>query len=163
MPWTETCAVDQRLRFVMEYELGEEPMAVLCQQYGISRKTGYKWLGRFLGEGPEALKDRSRAPRHHPNEVCAAVEQAILSLRGEHPRWGPKKLRVVLQRDDADHEATRMTAMRVTASHHQGGPDPTIKITAKESTAVSSAMASRYAGSARRSTYLSIRRRREDR
>ena len=100
MPWTETCAVDQRLRFVMEYELGEEPMAVLCQQYGISRKTGYKWLGRFLGEGPEALKDRSRAPRHHPNEVCAAVEQAILSLRGEHPRWGPKKLRVVLQRDD---------------------------------------------------------------
>jgi len=51
MLWKETCAMDQRMRFVVEYEFGEEPMAALCRKYGISRRVGYKWLGRYLAEG----------------------------------------------------------------------------------------------------------------
>ena len=78
MPWKERCAVDERMRLMVDYESGEEPMAALCRRYGVSRKTAYKWLHRFLAGGVEGLKDRGRAPKHHPNEVCEEVEAAIL-------------------------------------------------------------------------------------
>jgi transposase InsO family protein len=99
MPWKETCAVDERMRFVVECEVAEETMAALCREYGISRRSGYKWLGRFLAEGGLGLEDRSRAPKGHRNQVLPEVEAAILSARSVHPTWGPKKLRVLLERE----------------------------------------------------------------
>jgi transposase InsO family protein len=77
-------------------------MAELCRRFGISRKTGYKWLGRFL-DGCE-LDDRSRRPRHSPAAVAAWLEDAIVRARKQRPQWGPKKLRAVLQRDNPDVE-----------------------------------------------------------
>ncbi|MFL5259014.1 MAG: helix-turn-helix domain-containing protein, partial [Hyphomicrobiales bacterium] len=62
MGWKETCAVDERMRFVMAAEQCEEPFAVLCRRFGVSRKTGYKWLERYDSEGVTGLVDRSRAP-----------------------------------------------------------------------------------------------------
>ena len=100
MPWKETCAVDQRMRFIVEYDLGELPVTVLCRKYDISRKTAYKWLRRFDAEQLEGLKDRSRAPLHHPNQVSSKIEQAIVKARLTHPTWGPRKLRVILKRKD---------------------------------------------------------------
>ena len=102
MPWKESCAVDQRMRLVAEYELDELSMAELCRKYGVSRKTAYKWLARVAREGLDGLKDHSRAPRHHPNEVAAEIEQAVLGLRAAHPTWGPKKLLRRLQNGDSD-------------------------------------------------------------
>lgn len=93
MPWQESCVMDQRIRFVLERERDEVSMAELCRAYGVSRKTGYKWLARALGEGLDRLKDRSRAPQRHPNQTPPAIEQAVLALRARHPHWGPKKLR----------------------------------------------------------------------
>jgi hypothetical protein len=46
MPWRETCRMDERMRFVLSCEAGEESFAALCRVYGVSRKTGYKWLER---------------------------------------------------------------------------------------------------------------------
>lgn len=92
MPWMESCAVDQRIRFVIEYERDEVSMSELCRKYGISRKTGYKWLARALKEGLDRLGDRSRAPHRHPNQTSPEIEQAVVVLRAEHPTWGPKKL-----------------------------------------------------------------------
>lgn len=101
MPWTETCAMEQRTRFIMEYELSELPMRALCRKYGISPKTGYKWLHRVRKYGLEAgLRDRSRAPHRRPNQVRLELEEAIVAVRLAHPTWGPRKLRVVLERDD---------------------------------------------------------------
>ena len=102
MPWMETCVMDQRAVFVLDVLRGEVSMACVCRRYGISRKTGYKWLGRFDVDGVSGLSDRSRAPRRHPNEVSAEVEAAVVSLRHRHPTWGPKKLRAWLLR----HEPT---------------------------------------------------------
>ncbi len=102
MPWKETCALDERMRFVMEYELGEESMAALCRIYGVSRKTGYKWMDRFADSGVLGLVDQGRAPHRHPNEVSRQVEQAVLAARQAHPTWGPKKLGVILRRQDGD-------------------------------------------------------------
>lgn len=97
MPWTETCALDERTRFVVEYDLDELAMAELCRKYGISRKTGYKWVARADEDGLTSLSDRSRAPQVHPNQLPAALEAAILAARRRHPTWGPRKLRELLK------------------------------------------------------------------
>jgi putative transposase len=97
MPWKDTCPMKERSRFVVEYESGRYSMAELCRMYGISRPTGYKWIGRYEAEGPPGLGDRSRAPRRHPNAVPAESEAMVLETRATYPTWGPKKLRAWLQ------------------------------------------------------------------
>ena len=98
MPWKETCAVEERLRFVFDCRAGDFSKAALCHMYGISRPTGDKWLARYAEGGLDALPDRRRAPARHPNQVPEEVERAILEARRAHPHWGPKKLRVLLGR-----------------------------------------------------------------
>src|SRR5437870_12703985 len=66
MPWLETSPVEQRERFIHDHRLELYTMAELCTRYGISRKTGYKWLARFEEAGRPGLRDRSRAPRRRP-------------------------------------------------------------------------------------------------
>jgi putative transposase len=98
MGWMETCAMDERMRFVLAVEREEESMAALCRRFGVSRKSGYKWLGRYREEGVAGLADRSRAPRHHPQEVSAELAERCLEVRRAHPTWGPVKARAVLER-----------------------------------------------------------------
>jgi transposase InsO family protein len=90
--------MNERVKFIARYLQNEEPLAALCEDAGISRKTGYKWVARYEEGGVAALEDRSRAPRSHPHAVPAAVIDAIVTLRRRHPRWGPRKLLVVLRR-----------------------------------------------------------------
>ena len=99
MPWKVNSRMDQRMRFIVDWDSGEYSLAQLARICGISRPTGYKWLGRYKAEGIEGLRDRSRAPRHHPHAVGKEIEEAVLALRLAHPTWGPKKLRHRLQRD----------------------------------------------------------------
>ena len=89
--------VEERARFVLEYESGEFNLAELCRQYGIARKTGYKWLERFAEHKLEGLQDLSRAPLRHPNQTPRGIEEQVLELRRAHMRWGPRKLRRYLQ------------------------------------------------------------------
>ena len=91
MPWIERCRLDERIAFVRLVADGE-PMAALCRQFGISRQTGYKWWARFEEDGVEALADRSRRPRSHPNETPAHIVEVIIEARARHPFWGPRKL-----------------------------------------------------------------------
>ena len=65
MPWSETCAMDERMRFIVAASEDEAVMSQICAEFGISRQTGYKWLGRYQAEGAEGLKERSRAPVRH--------------------------------------------------------------------------------------------------
>ena len=102
MPWRETTPMEQRLELVREYESGMFTMTELAAEYGISRKTGYKWLAQYAAEGALGLQDRSRRPHHHPQAIDAALIDAILAIRRRHPRWGPKKLLTVARRRDAD-------------------------------------------------------------
>jgi putative transposase len=98
MVWMETCAVDERMRFVLAVERQEEPFAVLCRRSGISRRTGYKWLERYQEGGVEALVDRSRAPLHHPQAITPEIAESCLAVRRAHPTWGPAKVRGWLER-----------------------------------------------------------------
>jgi len=96
MPWRETCAMEERLKMVLEWEAGGLSVSELSRCYGISRKTAYKWLGRYRAGGVAGLADRSRAPLHHPRALSAAVVEAVLSVRRRYPSWGPKKIRAYL-------------------------------------------------------------------
>ena len=97
MPWTETCAMDERMRFIVEYQRGEVGLAELCRGAGISRKTGYKWLGRYQAAGAAGLGERSRAPHRRPGQVAEEVAERLLAERASHPTWGPRKLVARLQ------------------------------------------------------------------
>lgn len=98
MPWDERTQMDQRVRFIGALSSGAYTMTELCRAFGISRKTGYKWAERYRQEGPDGLRDRSRAPKSCPHRTESRCEQALLEARREHPLWGPRKLLVVLKR-----------------------------------------------------------------
>ena len=92
MPWTETCVMDERTRFLGQWLSGEASMSELCRQAGISRKTGYKWVARYQAAGPAGLTDRARTPLTHPQAMAAADAALLLQLRAAHPTGGPRKL-----------------------------------------------------------------------
>ena len=98
MGWTETCAVDERMRFVIAVDAREEAFAAVCRRFGVSRKSGYKWLERYEEAGVEGLVDRSRAPLHHPQAVTEEIAERCLAVRRAHPTWGPVKVRAWLER-----------------------------------------------------------------
>jgi putative transposase len=92
MPWLEAVPMDQRDRFITDWQHGLYSMTELCARYGISRKTAYKWLARFEAGGRPALRERSHAPHRCPHRVGEDVAEALSAARGAHPSWGPAKL-----------------------------------------------------------------------
>ncbi|MGH2375919.1 MAG: IS481 family transposase [bacterium] len=82
----------ERQRFIDDLYRGLFSMTELCARYGISRKTGYKWLGRYDDQGRAGLGDRSHAPQHCPHKIADDVARALCGARQAHPSWGPRKL-----------------------------------------------------------------------
>ena len=91
--------MEEKLRFVFEYEQGERTMTELCERYGIARETGYVWLRRYREVGVAGLVEKKRVAQRHPNQTPQEIEQRVLELRQAHMRWGPRKLKWVLERD----------------------------------------------------------------
>ena len=91
MAWKEMSLENQRREFVMLAQQAGCNRAALCARFGISRKTGYKWIKRHAQS--VALSDRSRRPRSAPKQTDPIVEQGVLELRALHPAWGGRKLR----------------------------------------------------------------------
>lgn len=92
MPWMETSPMEQCERFIHDHQVDLYTMVELCARYGISRKTGYKWLGRFEEAGRQGLQARSRAPHECPHRIADEVAALICAARLQHPSWGPAKL-----------------------------------------------------------------------
>jgi transposase InsO family protein len=99
MAWKTSSVMDEKLRFVFEYERDEDTMTELCNQFEISRETGYVWLRRYRQSGVAGLAELNRAPHRHPNQTEDLIERAVLDLRQAHMRWGPRKLKRILERD----------------------------------------------------------------
>ncbi len=102
MPWKETRVMDERMQFVVMYLEHEWDMASLCRHFGVSRKTGYKWISRYIEAGPVGLIDQSRAPLSHRFGVSEESVAGIIAARQDHPTWGPRKLRAWLTRHYPD-------------------------------------------------------------
>ena len=99
MPWKESTAMEERKRFIQEAKIGIAPFTRLCQRYGISRQTGYKWLKREREEGQKGLEERSRKPKNSPAQSPPEVEAEVLRIRDEHPVWGGRKIRKIMERE----------------------------------------------------------------
>jgi len=89
--------MDQRTQFIADYLRETLSITELCDLYGISRKTGYKWIERYLRLGPAGLTERSRRPAHCPNATAPGIVEAFLGVRHRHPSWGAKKLLTIVQ------------------------------------------------------------------
>ncbi len=102
MPWTETCVMEQRAKFIIDVLEGSYSMTELCEYYGISRKSGYKWIQRYEQGGFDAIRDLSRAPHCHPHQISHQVKESIIAVKKRFPKWGAPKIRSRLERIHPD-------------------------------------------------------------
>jgi transposase InsO family protein len=110
--------MDQRTQFIADYLRDSLSVTELCHLYGVSRKTAYKWINRYLRLGPAGLEERSRRPRHFPNETAPEIVAALLEARRRHPSWGGKKLLVIVQkRHPRWHLPARATVCEILKRH----------------------------------------------
>lgn len=96
MPWRERSPMDERLQFVSDYQRQLWTMTEICDRYGVSRKTGYKWIARYRANGAVGLAARSSRPGYSPQATDGKIVAAIIALRKRYPRWGGKKIVAVL-------------------------------------------------------------------
>ena len=97
MPWKNVTPMEEIIRFVLLAQTDRFTVTDLCEQFGISRQTGYKHLERYAVEGLKGLQVRSHRPHQFPQRTDEAVEALLLAERRLHRTWGPKKLHKVLQ------------------------------------------------------------------
>jgi transposase InsO family protein len=119
MPWKEVNPMDEKVLFIADYLRQRNSISALCQFYGISRKTGHKWLQRYRKEGFEGLQDRSRTPHHCPSRVSKTLREAIVELRqsGLEIR-GPKKIQALLaQRFDPQEIPSKTAIYNILHAH----------------------------------------------
>jgi len=93
MPFLERSRMSLKLEFVTQAIQENGNIARLCRRYGITRRTGYKWLRRFQDEGAAGLRDCSRRPHSSPARTSASTESHIIKLREKNPAWGGRKLK----------------------------------------------------------------------
>lgn len=92
VPWSVETIQEQRLEFCLAALSEAVAFVELCRRFGISPKTGYKWLARFDEGGRDGLADLSRRPRQSPSRTSEAMENLVCELRREHPSWGGRKI-----------------------------------------------------------------------
>jgi putative transposase len=98
MPWKELSVLEARRQFVFACREKGESFGSLCARFGISRKSGYKWLRRYGEGGVRALVDASRRPHDCAKAYRSFWRERLRRVRRARPQWGPKKLRVVLKK-----------------------------------------------------------------
>ena len=96
MPWNEIDVMTEKERFIALVHSGRFTTTELCADFGISRKTGHKYLKRYQLDGRKGLHDRSRRPKKSPLMTGPVVEKLVLLERRKHPTWGPKKIHDLL-------------------------------------------------------------------
>lgn len=97
MPWKATNVSEQRFQFVVLASRKERPLAALCEEFGISRQTGYLWWKRFQQDGLAGVQEHSRRPQRSPRQVSREVVEAVVALRRQRPDWGAQKLHHLLR------------------------------------------------------------------
>ena len=109
--------MDERLRFVARLLEGEK-MAVLCREFDISRKTGYKIFQRYKDCGIDGLTDRKRRPYRHANRLPFQIEKLVLQIKREYPGWGAPKIREKLRRQYAPPQTPAVSTIHAVLYRH---------------------------------------------
>ena len=120
MPWDNKTLVEQRWLMLQRFFKEKAPVTKIAREFGVSRKTFYKFKHRFEAEGVTGLEDRSRAPHQRPKKIPSTVEEAIVELRSQHPDFGPVRLQAELKNlgiDPPSHQGIQNVLVR----HHLNG------------------------------------------
>jgi putative transposase len=96
MPWRRTVPMEERVHFISDYLKAKYDVSALCEAYGISLKTGYKWINRYKECGIDGLREVSRRPHNSPYKTPGRIKKEIIHLRKRFG-WGPKKLLILMQ------------------------------------------------------------------
>jgi transposase InsO family protein len=123
MPWKETTNMSQRTEFIERAKGEVVNFSALCRMYGISRKTGYKWLRREKQGSALGLAELSRRPHHSPRRTTEEIEAQVLDVRKQHKVWGGRKIRKVLQNQGSEQVPAASTITAILRRHHQIDPD----------------------------------------
>ena len=127
MPWKEQTTMSQREAFIQRALEAEVNFSHLCREFGISRKTGYKWLERYQQEGLAGLQELSRRPHHSPKQTSPEMEALILAARQEHPKWGARKLKAFLSQQGQSSLPATSTITAILGRHGLLDPDESLK------------------------------------
>jgi len=118
MPWSVSSVVEQRMEFCAEVLEHGVSVSAACRAFGISRKTGYKWLERYLEDGVSGLIDRNRRPQHIPNRIPKKLEDYVVELKREYEYWGPRKIHRLASKEYPEIKSVSIsTISRVFARH----------------------------------------------
>ena len=117
MPWKETCVLNEKTQFVARLLDGEK-MSHLCEEFKISRKTGYKIWNRYQNVGHHALVDRSRTPHRFANQLPEQIERTILKLKKEKPGFGAPKIRELIGRKFPDLRTPAISTVHAVLDRH---------------------------------------------
>jgi transposase InsO family protein len=101
MPFITKSTMSQRLEFCVLASKPESNISDLCSRFNITRRTGYKWLGRYKEKNATGLADRSKKPFHSPNRTLAEIEDYVIQKRISDPAWGSLKLHKLICNDKA--------------------------------------------------------------
>lgn len=123
MPWGAVTVEAKRREFVMLAQQQTMPFQELCRRFGISPKIGYKWCHRFAESGEAGLQERSRRPHQTRPELPADLQEGIVVLRREHPCWGARTLRTLLEREGREPVPAASAITRVLHRHGLIGPE----------------------------------------
>jgi len=125
MPWKESTVSEQRLVLVHRVAVLNHPLTQVCREMKVSRKTGYKWLGRYRQDPSAAMVDRSRRPHHSPERSSDALEQRVLLYRDQY-RWGPRKIHRLMRGEGSCESSEPLPSIRTIAAilkrHQRVGP-----------------------------------------
>jgi putative transposase len=98
MPWKETRVMDEKIKMISDWLSGEYSVSELSQMYGVSRKTLYKWIGRYELDQNTGLQERSRSPLRMPRSTPTEIVAQILGCKSQHEHWGARKILAWLER-----------------------------------------------------------------
>ena len=127
MPWRVETVMSQRKEFVALARSEGVSMSELCLRSGISRKTGYKWLRRYLEGGEQRLDDLPKRPHHSPNRTSADMEQLVVDLRREHPTKGGHVLARILKGRGHNSVPSKSTITAILRRHQLIEPSESLK------------------------------------
>lgn len=118
MPWREQTVMSQRVTFCERAGRRGANVSALCREFEISRKTGYKWLGRYRQGGQAGLSDRSRRPGRSPWRSSPEMEDRVVALKRRYPYWGPRKLHRLLGREVSQEQMIAVSTVARILSRH---------------------------------------------
>ena len=111
MPWKEVDKMTEKEKFINEMLKAEKPFKQLCNEFGISEKTGYKWKNRFYADGKAGLQEQSRATKTHSNALEEDAIIEIIKFKEAHPYWGAKKIRELYSRKYPEKETPSLSSV----------------------------------------------------